>query len=372
MSEPSAACTSIEVSGPMNRSRPSAYERNRTPSSAMEIDHRLPTVAPALDLLGHRAVAHREHLVAARVGDDRPLPAHELVEAAHLGDQLVAGLDEQVERVAEHHVVAELGDLAGVQRLHRGGRGERHERRRADRAVRGLNDARSRGAVASGYLKRGTLDRLAPVISPGCSSPSSARIVGATSASVPSSRSSPTSAVTISGTGFFEWAVFGLPSGSSIWSALPWSAVITQHAAALLHRLHDLAETRVHGLHGLHGRLDHAGVADHVGVREVDDPEGEVAPAPALRERAGGLAGAHLGLLVVGRHVARRVHELAFLARVLVLLAAVEEVGHVRVLLGLGHVELRLAAVGERRGERHVAGAPAGTRSGSPSPRCIP
>ena len=38
----------------------------------------------------------------------------------------------------------------------------------------------------------------------------------------------PTSAVTTSGTGFIEWAVFGLPSGSSIWSALPWSAVMTQ------------------------------------------------------------------------------------------------------------------------------------------------
>ena len=37
MSEPSAPCTSIEVSGPMKRSRPSAYERKRTPSSAMEM-----------------------------------------------------------------------------------------------------------------------------------------------------------------------------------------------------------------------------------------------------------------------------------------------------------------------------------------------
>ena len=37
MSEPSAACTSIEVSGPMKRSRPSAYERKRTPSSSIEM-----------------------------------------------------------------------------------------------------------------------------------------------------------------------------------------------------------------------------------------------------------------------------------------------------------------------------------------------
>ena len=93
-------------------------------------------VAPALDLLGHRAVAHREDLVAARVGDDRALPAHELVQAAQLADQVLAGLDEQVERVAEHHVVAQLGDLARVERLDRRGGGERHERGRADDAVR--------------------------------------------------------------------------------------------------------------------------------------------------------------------------------------------------------------------------------------------
>ena len=33
--------------------------------------------------------------------------------------------------------------------------------------------------------------------------------------------------VTTSGTGLSEWAVLGEPSGSSMWSALPWSAVTT-------------------------------------------------------------------------------------------------------------------------------------------------
>ena len=56
--------------------------------------------------------------------------------------------------------------------------------------------------------------------------PSSARAVGTTSASTPPpSLSSRPATVTISGTGFVEWAVSGLPSGASIWSALPWSAV---------------------------------------------------------------------------------------------------------------------------------------------------
>ena len=34
--------------------------------------------------------------------------------------------------------------------------------------------------------------------------------------------------MTTSGTGLVEWAVLGEPSGSSIWSALPWSAVTRQ------------------------------------------------------------------------------------------------------------------------------------------------
>ena len=72
-----------------------------------------------------------------------PSPAHELVQAAEPGDQLVAGVEEQVERVAEHHVVAERGDLGGQQALDRRLRRERDERRRADVAVRGVQDARA-------------------------------------------------------------------------------------------------------------------------------------------------------------------------------------------------------------------------------------
>src|SRR3712207_6905297 len=41
---------------------------------------------------------------APGVGDHRPLPAHEAVQPAELGDQLVPGSQEEVERVAEDHV----------------------------------------------------------------------------------------------------------------------------------------------------------------------------------------------------------------------------------------------------------------------------
>ena len=147
-------------------------------------------------------------------------------------DQLVAGLDEEVERVAEHHVVAELGDLARVQRLHRRRRRERHEGRRAHGSVRRrITPARaapSRALISKAATPDSGLRAAFRSSRSASSSPSRARTVGATSESVPPSRSSPTSPVTISGTGFIEWAVFGLPSGSSIWSALPWSAVMMQ------------------------------------------------------------------------------------------------------------------------------------------------
>ena len=104
----------------------------------------------ALDLVGDAAVAHREDLEAAGVGDDRPVPAHELVQAAEAGDELVAGVEEQVEGVAQHHVVAQGGDLAGLEALDRGLGGERDEGGRADVAVGGAQDAgpRARARVA--------------------------------------------------------------------------------------------------------------------------------------------------------------------------------------------------------------------------------
>ncbi len=55
-------------------------------------------------------------------------------------------------------------------------------------------------------------------------------------------------AVTMNGTGFVECAVFGEPSGSSMLSALPWSAVTISAPPALVHRLDDAAEALVDGL----------------------------------------------------------------------------------------------------------------------------
>ncbi len=78
--------------------------------------------------------------------------------------------------------------------------------------------------------------------------------------------------------------MFGLPSGSSMWSALPWSAVTMQAPPRSVNRVDDTAEAFVDRLDGLHCRGNHAGVPDHVGVCEVDEPEAIAAALPALDE----------------------------------------------------------------------------------------
>ena len=66
------------------------------------------------------------------------------------------GLEEQVKRVAEHHVVAERGDLARLEALDGGLRRQRDERRGAHLAVGGAQDAgaRARAGVAVEDLQR--------------------------------------------------------------------------------------------------------------------------------------------------------------------------------------------------------------------------
>ena len=75
-------------------------------------------------------------------------------------------------------------------------------------------------------------------------------------------------------------------------------------------------------------------------------------PRSAPTTASATLGRGHLRLQVVARHVARRGDEHARLALPLRLLTAVEEVGDVRVLLGLGRVELPCAGAAEHLGER--------------------
>jgi hypothetical protein len=98
-------------------------------------------------------VGEREDLEAARVGDDRPLPAHEPVEPSEPGDPLGPRRQHQVEGVAQHELVAQLGDLRGRQRANAAARRQRDEGRRLDRAVDHVEPPGSGGSVSRGYLE---------------------------------------------------------------------------------------------------------------------------------------------------------------------------------------------------------------------------
>ena len=161
------------------------------------------------------------------------------------------------------------------------------------------------------------------------------------------------STVTTIGTGFSECAVFGEPSGSSMWSALPWSAV-TMHAPPVACTA---STTRARHASTVSIAVTAAGITPvwptMSGLAKLMTANVKSSSAHARDERVGRLERAHLRLVVVRRHVARRGHELAPLALLRALLAAAEEVRHVRVLLGLGDVQLAAAAVGDDARQRH-------------------
>ena len=110
-------------------------------------------------------------------------------------------------------------------------------------------------------------------------------------------------------------------------------------AAHFLQRLHSASHTAVHGLDGLHRRRDHARMAYHIRVREIDDNHIVFICLDGLHQTVAHLGSAHLGLQVVGRHL-RGFHQDAVLALVRLLYAAVEEEGHMGVLLRLSQAKL--------------------------------
>ena len=118
-------------------------------------------VARAVDVRGkaHALLAHladlrqRHDLEAARVGEDRPFPAHEGVQAAEPRHALRAGAQHQVVGVGEDDVGARLFHLVEVERLDRAGSADRHEGRRAHDAARRRQRAEARRAVLALHLK---------------------------------------------------------------------------------------------------------------------------------------------------------------------------------------------------------------------------
>ena len=133
MSLPSANCTSTVDSGVNRCASPSRCERNSTPSSV--------TLAQ---------IAQAEDLEAARVGEDRARPGHELVQTAQLADQLVAGTQKQVIGVGQDDLGVEFVGQVALQNAFDGGlRAHRHEDRRFDDAVRGVEQSGARAGVGA-------------------------------------------------------------------------------------------------------------------------------------------------------------------------------------------------------------------------------
>ena len=86
-------------------------------------------------------------------------------------------------------------------------------------------------------------------------------------------------------------------------------------------------------------------MADHVGIGEVEHDQIVFAGVDGADRLVGEFRRRHFRLQIVGRDLGRRHHD-AILALVGLLAAAVEEIGDVRVFLGLRHAQLLAAGLG--------------------------
>lgn len=96
-------------------------------------------------LLDPAQVTQRPDLETAGVGQDRPVPAHELVQTAQFFDDVCAGAQHQVVGVAEDNAgIDVVGEIGRGQALDRRLRADRHEDRCFHDAV-GQRDAAATG-----------------------------------------------------------------------------------------------------------------------------------------------------------------------------------------------------------------------------------
>ena len=150
MSEPSAACTAIDSSGPMNRSEPSMYERKATPRSEISITPPLDPEPPRRPLISSATLPCASEKTwnppeSVMIARSQPMNS---CRPPSRGDPLGAGGEEEVERVAEHELEAEPGDVAEVERPHGAPRRQRDEGRRRDGTVGGEQAPGPGGSVA--------------------------------------------------------------------------------------------------------------------------------------------------------------------------------------------------------------------------------
>ena len=97
---------------------------------------------------GEFAEAH--HLIAAAVGQDRPVPIHELVQPAERRHPLRAGPEHQMIGIAKQDIRAARPHPLGLHRLDRRRCPDRHECRCADHPALHRDCARARAAIGGG------------------------------------------------------------------------------------------------------------------------------------------------------------------------------------------------------------------------------
>jgi len=95
--------------------------------------------------IGGKAV----NLIPAAVGEDGPRPAHELVQSAELGNQVIARAEREVIGVAQEHLDAGVVELLRCEPLDGRLRADGHEDGRGDGPVRGVDSTEACLATTS-------------------------------------------------------------------------------------------------------------------------------------------------------------------------------------------------------------------------------
>ena len=136
-------------------------------------------------------------------------------------------------------------------------------------------------------------------------------------------------------------------SGLIIHQLLHISMVCTDEhcAVCFFDGLHSSSHTGVHSLHRLDSRVLHSRMAHHIRVGKVNDDHVILSGANGLHQLIAHRRGAHLRLKVIGGYLGG-LHQDPLLSRIRLLHSAIEEEGHMGILLclrdpGLGHMVLR-------------------------------
>ena len=112
----------------------------------VRLEHRCPVVDSP-------AEGEAIDLKAAAVGEDRPVPAHEPVQPAQIGDQPVSGPERQMIGVAQNNAGAAFFQLPRRQPFDGRLRADRHEDGRLHAAMRRFQDTGPSGAISRQHLK---------------------------------------------------------------------------------------------------------------------------------------------------------------------------------------------------------------------------